>query len=146
MATTDTLVLESNKSSYMGWSERKNALKSGGAQRLNRVVLYGKNLISMEKLQNLGALPPPHPPRFLCLWDGVSNSLSCYESIMFLSMGKLQHAHLTWTRLMLVIGRFVSIPDGHGINDGILLDTFIPTDRPCIVLISFLRRQKSLAS
>ena len=63
MATTDTLVLESNKSSYMGWSERKNALKSGGAQRLNRVVLYGKNLISMEKLQNLGALPPPpHPP------------------------------------------------------------------------------------
>ena len=36
----------------------------GGAQRLNRVVLYGKDQIPMEKLQNLGE---PWPPWFLRL-------------------------------------------------------------------------------
>ena len=37
----------------------------GGPQRLNRVDLYGKNLIPMEKLSNLGAnapLPPVPTP------------------------------------------------------------------------------------
>ena len=39
---------------YWIQEHRNAALKSGGPQRLNRVDLYGKNLIPMEKLQNLG--------------------------------------------------------------------------------------------
>ena len=34
----------------------------GGPQRLNRIDLYGKNLIPMEKLYNLGGPWPPWPP------------------------------------------------------------------------------------
>ena len=34
----------------------------GGPQRLNRIDLYGKNLIPMEKLYNLGGHGPLDPP------------------------------------------------------------------------------------
>ena len=47
--------------------ERRKALKSGGAKSLNRIDLYGKNLIPMEKLYNLWGPWPPWPPRFLPL-------------------------------------------------------------------------------
>ena len=46
--------------------ERRNAaFKSRGPKRLNRVDLYGKNLIPMEKLQISGG-HGPSAPRFLC--------------------------------------------------------------------------------
>ena len=49
------------------WQERRKALKSGGAKSLNRIDLYGKNSIPMEKLYNLWGPWPPWPPRFLRL-------------------------------------------------------------------------------
>ena len=38
----------------MHMQECRKALKSRGAQRLNMFDLYGKNVIPMEKLHNLG--------------------------------------------------------------------------------------------
>ena len=44
--------------------ELRKALKSVGAKSLNRIDLYGKNLIPMEKLYNLWGPWPPWPHGF----------------------------------------------------------------------------------
>ena len=51
--------------------EYRKALESGGPQRLNRVDLYGKNLILMKNLQNLGGHGPLVPPVPTPMYDGT---------------------------------------------------------------------------
>ena len=51
-----------NPVTYIDTQERRKALKTGGAKSLNRIDLYGKNSIPMEKLYNLWGPWPPWPP------------------------------------------------------------------------------------
>ena len=70
--------------------ERRKALKSGGSQTLNRIVLYGKNLIPMEKLQNLGGPGPlvPTPMR-------IYQSEICPSNLWGLVLSFT--VHITWS-------------------------------------------------
>ena len=67
--------------------ERRKALKSGRPQRLNRIDLYGKNLIPMEKLQykNLEG----HGPWFLCLCLHDCEALNPRPVTLWLDENKL---------------------------------------------------------
>ena len=61
--------------------ERRKTFKSGGPQRLNRIVLPGKNLITMEKLYNLEG--HDHP--------GSSGFYACAQRVGHWTTNKISH-------------------------------------------------------
>ena len=63
----------------------KKPFKSGGPQRLNRIDLYGKKLIPMEKNYKKWGSHAPVAPQLVRLCLGVHVQLTCHkESLLIL--------------------------------------------------------------
>ena len=74
--------LHCHKYNYEGSRGIERHLDLGGQQRLNRINLYTKNPIPVEKLSKVGCHGHPCPPRSL-LWDTL---VSVWLAILFQRM------------------------------------------------------------